>query len=248
MRLLALIATLVVFIAACGGGEEPVSDGIASVDDVETTTTTTASSAVATDEETADDDTDDTDDAVVEESAVGEATPTTTAVTAGNAQISDDPEDISSIEEQELAVLALSACMREQGIENFPDIGVGPDGALDLAAVFQSGVDLQSPDFATALQACQDNVADITFSAAAVPDPAAIADQLFGFTQCLRDEGLDVGDVAVTELLTRQSAVPANVSSPEEGIAYFFGLDPNDPAVLAAIDACGSELIGLPGT
>jgi hypothetical protein len=220
--LLAVACSL--FVAACGGSEEAEQPRVASVDDLATTTT-----QAATDTETVD-----------AEPEVLESSTTTT-------EAESESEEMSPIEEQELALLDLSACMREEGIDEFPDVAVDNEGAIDVASVLQSGVDVQSAEFGDALDVCDDNVEDITFGAAAVPDPTEIIEQLYGFTQCLRDEGIDAGDVTLPELLTRQSNVPADVGSRDEGIAYFFEVDPEDPAVIAAIGECEGELVGLPG-
>lgn len=220
-RLRLLFSALTIAVAACGGSDEPVDAGVASVDDLATTTTAPV------------DDTDTDTDATT-------TAPSTTAATTTS-------EAMSPIEEQELALLDFSACMRDEGIDEFPDVTVDNNGAIDVAAVLQSGVDVQSTEFTDAVDACDDNVEDITFAAAAVPDPADIVEQLFTFTECLRGEGVDAGDVALAELLPRQANVPDDVGSREEAIAFYFEVDPEDPAVLAAIDSCDELLAGLPG-
>jgi hypothetical protein len=216
-----LVCVLLSVAAACGGSDEPADAGVASVDDL-ATTTTTAAPAEGRDADTT------------------TAAPSTTEATTTS-------EAMSPIEEQELALLDFSACMREEGIDDFPDVTVDNNGAIDVAGVLQSGVDVQSAEFNDAVDVCDDNVEDITFGAAAVPDPAEIIEQLFTFTECLRGEGVDAGDVTLAELLPRQANVPADVGSREEAIAYYFGVDPEDPAVLAAIDVCDEFLAGLPG-
>ena len=218
------LGALMALLIACGGSDEPADTGVASVDDLAPTTTTII--AATTD-------------------AGAESTATVVETTASIA-VTDDPEQMTPIEEQEIALLAFSACMRDEGIDEFPDLSVDNNGAIDVAAVFQSGVNPQSPEFLDAVDVCDDNVEGITFGAAAVPDPAQIVEQLFGFTQCLRDEGIDVGDVSLLELLPRQTNVPEGASR-DEAIAYFFEMDPDDPAVIAAIGLCEGELAGLPG-
>lgn len=219
-RLQLLVCSLAVVAAACGGSDEPEDAGVASIEDLATTTTAAPAEDLQDDTTT--------------------AAPATTEATTTS-------EAMSPIEEQELALLDFSACMRDEGIEGFPDVTVDNNGAIDVAAVLQSGVDVQSTEFNDAVDACDENVEDITFGAAAVPDPTQIIEQLFGFTECLRGEGIDAGDVSLTELLPRQANVPADVGSREEAIAYYFEVDPEDPAVLAAIDVCDGELAGLPG-
>ena len=211
-------ATLGLCVVACGGPQEPEQTGVASVDDLAPESSTGTAAVVA------------------------ESSTTSVAVS-----IAEDAEEMSPIEEQELALLDVSACMRDEGITDFPDVGVDNDGAIDIAAVFQSGVNPQSREFIDAFEVCGSLVGDVTFGARALPDTGQIVDQLFGFTDCVRAEGIDVGDVGIAELLDRRASVPADVSSREEGIAYFFDLDPKDPAVLAAIDVCDGELAGLPG-
>ena len=221
-RLRLFACSLAVFAAACGGSDEPDDAGVASVEDLAPTTTAAAARA---------------------EDPEGD----TTTVAPTTTEASTTSETMSPIEEQELALLDFSACMRDEGIDGFPDVTVDNNGAIDVAAVLQSGVDVQSAEFNDAVDVCDDNVEDITFGAAAVPDPADIIEQLFTFTECLRGEGVDAGDVTLAELLPRQANVPADVGSREEAIAYYFEVDPEDPAVLAAIDVCDEFLAGLPG-
>lgn len=66
------------------------------------------------------------------------------------------PEPATETEADDLAVF-LTACMREQGIDDFPEARVLPDGSLDLdmSALDAAGLGPGTPDFNTAFAACE---------------------------------------------------------------------------------------------
>ena len=99
----------------------------------------------------------------------------------------------------EEAALAFSQCMRDNGFADFPDPEIGANGAPNLRAAIQSsGIDFQSEEFQTIAATCRDDVGADNFGAGAGgrgDARAEIQENLLGYTQCLRDEGLDVGDL-----------------------------------------------------
>ena len=95
------------------------------------------------------------------------------------------------------AGLALAQCMRDNGIADFPDPTVDANGNLNLrAALADSGLDFQDEGFREQITACQEEVGADNFGAGARGNQReGIQEQLLSYTQCLRDEGLDVGDI-----------------------------------------------------
>ncbi|HTE63383.1 MAG TPA: hypothetical protein VK631_23710 [Solirubrobacteraceae bacterium] len=59
-------------------------------------------------------------------------------------------------EEFEEAALANARCMREQGIENYPDPTFGENGEATIRFRVGSGLDPEDPDFREAEEACKD--------------------------------------------------------------------------------------------
>jgi hypothetical protein len=113
-----------------------------------------------------------------------------------SASSSDD--DPSSPED---AAFDFARCMRDNGIEDFPDPQVSGDGGVSIGL---SGVDQQgTEEFQAAQEACQHLLDD------AGPDPegepltpeerAELQDQWHTVAQCVRDQGYDFDDPEVDE-------------------------------------------------
>lgn len=90
------------------------------------------------------------------------------------------------------ALLAFSACMRENGIE-LPDIAIGPNGAPLLDPSLIEDIDIQSDEFTQAFSSCLPIIAASgAFQQTADPEQLAEQrDQLVSFSQCMRDEGIE---------------------------------------------------------
>jgi hypothetical protein len=71
-----------------------------------------------------------------------------------------EPAELSEEEQQEFreAALANARCMREHGVENFPDPTFGEDGRPELMIEKNSGIDPKSQEFREAEEACQDTL------------------------------------------------------------------------------------------
>ena len=120
-------------------------------------------------------------------------------VTTVEADTSEDAAAEAAVElTTEEAALALSVCMRDNGFADFPD-PVIDDGAVNLrGALADSGLDFQDEDLRTQFQACVEDVGAENLGGggggrADVQNQAQ--ENLLVYTQCLRDEGLDVGDL-----------------------------------------------------
>jgi len=225
----AMCVIVVMTATACSDASEESDPQVASVDDLVTTSAPpTTAAAEGPESET-----------------------TTSAPEADDAPAEDatdeDDDEVSPLEEQELALLDFSACMRDEGLTEFPDLSVDASGTIDTGAVISSGVAVGTPEFNDAVEICTELVDDVTFAPNATPDTADIIDQLFMFTSCLRDEGVDAGDLQLTTLLPKAQSIPEGATR-NEAIAYILDLDIDDPGINEGIDACAFHLAGFPGT
>ena len=71
-----------------------------------------------------------------------------------------EPPALSEDEQQEFndAARANSRCMREHGIENFPDPTIDEEGRAEVMIKEDSGIDPNDPDFREAEEACKDTM------------------------------------------------------------------------------------------
>ena len=94
--------------------------------------------------------------------------------------------------DSDIALLEFSQCMRDEGIP-LPDIGIDDDGAPILDPALLDTIDVQSDGFADAFEECQPILAQSeAFNIDIDPQlQALIEDQLFVFSQCMRDNGFE---------------------------------------------------------
>jgi hypothetical protein len=69
-----------------------------------------------------------------------------------------EPPSEEQQKEMREAALAHAKCMREHGIENFPDPTFSADGGMQVRIDKKSGIDPQDQDFQEAQEACQDEM------------------------------------------------------------------------------------------
>jgi hypothetical protein len=71
-----------------------------------------------------------------------------------------EPPELSAEQQQEFreAALANARCMREHGIENFPDPTFGENGEAKIRLDQGRGLDPEDPDFRAAMEACEDTM------------------------------------------------------------------------------------------
>jgi hypothetical protein len=120
----------------------------------------------------------------------------------------------SSSTDQDTAQVRLQECLRENGLD-IPSGGTPDPGAFD---------DIDQDQLQEAMDACED-LQQEAFGEAGV-DQSEIQDQLARFTQCMRDEGIDVPDIRPGE-------------GPAAGGAE---IDQDDPEVQAALEQCQDQL------
>ncbi len=164
--------------------------------------------------------------------------------------------------------LAYAQCMRDNGVD-FPDPTVGSDGTLSFEGAFgmsqDSGFDPNDSSFRDASDACGDLLEGLVLGGGAAGgnfDSTAMQDSMLAYTECLRSEGLDVGDITfdgpglrgegfgdrtdVQPSMDPGGAPPEGVEQgggdPTNRYAEILGQDPTDPAWIAANEACSSTL------
>lgn len=136
--------------------------------------------------------------------------------------------------EADVALLEFSQCMRDEGIP-LPDIAVDADGAPILDPALLETIDIQSDEFNDAFELCQPILA-LSQAFTVDIDPALqaqIEDQLFVFSQCMRDNGFE--DFPDPASLDTGQPYP---------ISVFAQL--TDPEFEAAIEICQRDL-AFPG-
>ncbi|MGD9793063.1 MAG: hypothetical protein AB7V43_06255 [Acidimicrobiia bacterium] len=128
--------------------------------------------------------------------------------TAGIATLTTDGTDGSTVSTlatdgsklTEDKALAYAKCMRDNGVESFADPTVDSDGNVRLFTPGAGGGDLRSdPEFETARTACASLIEGVTFGGGrgGFANSTEIQDAMVKFSDCLRGEGLDVGDLTL---------------------------------------------------
>lgn len=176
------------------------------------------------------------------------------------------PDEDAPETDPEQAALAFSQCMRDEGLD-FPDLGVDAEGNINLREGFQA-VDRSDENFRDAMTACQGELAAGGFGGGRreALDSPQLQDGLVAFSDCVRDEGFDVGDLTLGAPgggngnqagganANQADGGDADGDGPAEGrreggfgdrtsrIAGQLGLDPEDPAVIEVMDLCSPVL------
>jgi hypothetical protein len=130
-------------------------------------------------------------------------------------------------ENPEEALQAFAECMREHGVEDFPDPTIDENGGIQIGAPVgggEGGTDRKALD--AAMEACQDLLPQDLGTGDGGPsaeDQAALEDALLAYAQCMRDHGIEFPDPEFSGGAVIQSG--GNV-------------DPSDPAFQDADEAC----------
>lgn len=140
-----------------------------------------------------------------------------------------DPED---------ALAEFAECMRENGIEDFPDPQVNDDGGIVFGGPAGGGGEGR-PDaedrerLEAAMGACQDLLPQGEGRGSISPEEQAeFQDALVNYAQCMRDHGIDMPDPEFAD----GGGVTQQVGD---------GVDPNDPEFQAADEECAHFLQGV---
>lgn len=113
----------------------------------------------------------------------------------GGGSTGDSASASPSVDPEE-ALQRFAECMREHGVEDFPDPQIDEDGGIQIQGPGPGGVDRTTLD--DAMQACQDLLPEGTGPGEGEgPSPeeqAALEDALLAYAQCMRDHGIDFPD------------------------------------------------------
>lgn len=99
--------------------------------------------------------------------------------------------------EQEEALQAFAECMRDNGVEDFPDPQVGSDGRIEIGVGSGDGPlsDEDAEAIDAAMEACRDLLPQGEGPAGiSEEDQAALQDALVEYAQCMREHGIDMPD------------------------------------------------------
>jgi hypothetical protein len=125
------------------------------------------------------------------------------------------------------AALEFAQCMRDEGVEDFPDPEIDDNGGIQLSP---GDIDTDDPEVQAAQDKCQ-SILDQGQSSDA-PDEgqqAELQEQVLAFAQCMREHGIDFPDPEVSD----NGAVLPQLGS---------GVDPDSPEFQDAQAACQDEL------
>jgi hypothetical protein len=121
------------------------------------------------------------------------------------------------------ALVAYSACMRENGLPNFPDPKPS-GGGLSLSFGPENGIDVSSPQFKTAQQACKKLLANL--GEQSPQEQAEQLQQAREYSACMRENGAP--------------NFPDPKAGADGGTEFNLGpsVDPSSPQFKAAENAC----------
>lgn len=153
----------------------------------------------------------------------------------------DSPGGPTASDEETL--LEFAACMRDNGVEDFEDPVVNPDGSVEFGFAGGGGVadslaDVDTDVLEAAFEACSDALLGLAFGSDGQFDLVAFQDTLLEFAQCMRDNGVDVDDPSLADF------APGNQDGGGFG-GPFADLDIGDPEVRAAFEACQPIFTGF---
>lgn len=154
-----------------------------------------------------------------------------------------DDEDAGEVD-SEAAVMALTECLREQGID-IDDPTVDADGNVRLAPprVGESNV---RGELRGAMEACQEFLEGVTlgFGRGAGGDSTEADDLMLEFAACMRDNGVDMPDPDFSATGPGGDA-DAEGDGAGPGGGPFGDIDRDDPDFRAAQEACQDILAGF---
>ncbi|MEL6981394.1 MAG: hypothetical protein AAFO29_03115 [Actinomycetota bacterium] len=173
---------------------------------------------------------------VVEGESAADGTDSTNADSTDSSDADASTADGEPTDEE--VALEFAECMRDSGLPDFPDPAVNADGSIELVpgGPGAAGIDVDSPELETAIDACEDILEGATFLPGADLDDSEIEDNLLAFAQCLRDLGHDVADPDMSQPLAPGPDGPAGM--------FASGFDPQDPANADDVQTCQTEAFG----
>ena len=123
--------------------------------------------------------------------------------------------------------LAFSACMRSHGVPNFPDPVTGANGGAQVDITQGSGIDQNSPQYQSAMHACQSLLPAGKVNGGSVSP--TVRTEYLRYAACMRSHGVpNYPDPT----FSGNSVNLGNLSAD--------GIDPNSPQYQSASNACAS--------
>jgi len=150
---------------------------------------------------------------------------------AASADVVTDRVD-SDVADQE-AILVFSQCIRDNGVEDFEDPTIGPDGSIEFS--FGGRSDDPSGDreaMESAFEACQEHLDGLAFGPGSI-DLTEIEDTMLEFSVCMRDNGIDIPDPDFSNL-----GFGGGDAGAGDGDIFGGAMDLDDPDVVAALEEC----------
>ncbi len=146
------------------------------------------------------------------------------------------PEGTVEDVDPEEAMLALTQCLRDEGID-IDDPTVDSEGNPQLSRpTFGEGG--PNEGFRDAMQACQSEIEGVTLGGNR-PDLTEIQDELLEFAACMRDNGYDMPDPDLSGFTQPGQGGPGG------GGGVFGPIDPDDPSFETALESCEDILAGF---
>jgi hypothetical protein len=157
----------------------------------------------------------------------GEASDGVASLTEDRAAPTAEDEDTVDEPSDEEAILAFSACMRANGLEDFEDPELTADGGIRFGFGGQvASGDVDRETVRQAMDACRVHLDGLAFGREQA-DRSEIEDRLIEFAACMRDEGFDMPDPDFS-----------TAGDGEPGGPFGGAIDPDDPEFRSAMAAC----------
>jgi len=167
----------------------------------------------------------------------------------GVASIDNEPDTAGqdssgdSTASAEETLLEFAACMRDNGVVDFEDPFVNPDGSVEFGFAGGRGgadpfADVDADVLEAAFEACSDALLGLAFGSDGQFDLVSFQDTILEFAQCMRDNGVDVDDPTLADF------APGNQDGGECG-GPFGDLDIGDPEVRSAFETCQPIFTGF---
>jgi hypothetical protein len=148
--------------------------------------------------------------------------------------------DVQNLDiDNEQVLLEFAQCMRDNGVDGFPDPTTDADGNVRPFGGGGAGQDLGADrdTIEAARDACSPIIEDLALSFVR-ENRADIEDQLFEFAACMRDEGVEIPDPDFSNLLGGERG--------QGGGPFGGAIDVEDPKFQEAAETC-SEVFGAGG-
>ena len=152
-------------------------------------------------------------------------------------QIDQSVSEASDTVDDEQALLAFAACMRENGVETFPDPRLSADGSVSFGTGGGSTPfgDVDNDTAEAAVNACIGELEGAAFApGGSAFDMTEMQDSMVEFAQCMRDNGIDFDDPNLSGMFSG-----GEIQNP------FEELDIDDPEIAAAVEKCQGVFIGV---